>query len=213
MCAFRLKENGSFVPIIKTSFPTITPVNHFAIATGKFPEKTGTVGDNLYDPKLKRRVQKTDMAYYMFNKRVKPIWVSAWSLTLRWGAHNIQTTFMNVYSSIFMLLWQLAMWEFTEGEIPSCKLTQSQMDEFLLWKQPFQLISVEKQITYSNNTKIVYRITIIYIQAYVQVIIIDQRDALWFNVEETSAVKRSELFNNKSRLYGWETDYEVGLAE
>jgi predicted AlkP superfamily pyrophosphatase or phosphodiesterase len=55
-------------------FPTKTFPNHHSIATGLFPESHGVLGNEVYDPILKRVLNFGPEVYN--TQGITPIWVS-----------------------------------------------------------------------------------------------------------------------------------------
>ncbi|MFA8298793.1 MAG: ectonucleotide pyrophosphatase/phosphodiesterase [Hyphomicrobiales bacterium] len=74
-----IAENGVKAKSLKPSFPTFTFPNHYALATGLYPNNNGIVFNKFYDPELKKK-------YSIGNRKAvenpdfykgKPIWVTA----------------------------------------------------------------------------------------------------------------------------------------
>lgn len=69
-----LKNEGTTADYLVNVFPTKTFPNHHSIATGVYPETHGVVGNNFYDPKLKRLVEMSYEMYH-YTDEIVPIWV------------------------------------------------------------------------------------------------------------------------------------------
>ncbi len=67
----RLIKNGATAEGLIPIFPTKTFPNHYAIATGLYPENNGLIGNNMYDPEM-------DARYSMGNREAveNPDWYS-----------------------------------------------------------------------------------------------------------------------------------------
>lgn len=71
----RFKSGGTHAPYVRNVFPTKTFPNHHSIATGLFPESHGVLGNEVYDPTLKKVLE---FGSEMYNTQsITPIWVSA----------------------------------------------------------------------------------------------------------------------------------------
>ncbi len=65
------------MPFIVNSFPTITFVNHFSIATGLHPESTGVIAKEFYDERYNSVLKIKDAErYFKHSQTIAPIWVS-----------------------------------------------------------------------------------------------------------------------------------------
>jgi ectonucleotide pyrophosphatase/phosphodiesterase family protein 5 len=78
----RFKTDGTHAPYVRNVFPTKTFPNHHSIATGLFPESHGVLGNEVYDPTLKKVLT---FGPKMYNAQgITPIWVSECSVCLYW---------------------------------------------------------------------------------------------------------------------------------
>ncbi|GLV32097.1 hypothetical protein CBL_11947 [Carabus blaptoides fortunei] len=68
-----LKNEGTTADYLMNVFPTKTFPNHHSIATGVYPETHGVVGNNFYDPKLKRLIG-IGYEMYHYTDEIVPIW-------------------------------------------------------------------------------------------------------------------------------------------
>ena len=70
----RFRSDGAHAPYVRNVFPTKTFPNHHSIATGVFPESHGVLGNQVYDPILKKVLA---FGPEMYNRQgITPIWVS-----------------------------------------------------------------------------------------------------------------------------------------
>lgn len=74
-----LARNGVHAKAMQPSFPSLTFPNHYTLVTGKYPDHTGIVNNNMYDPKLGKfslgiRSAVTDGRWW---DEAEPIWVTA----------------------------------------------------------------------------------------------------------------------------------------
>lgn len=70
----RFKSDGVHAPYVRNVFPTKTFPNHHSIATGLFPESHGVLGNEVYDPTLRKVLP---FGPEMYNTQgITPIWVS-----------------------------------------------------------------------------------------------------------------------------------------
>lgn len=68
-----LSAGGIRAEYMIPSYPSITHPNHFALVSGLYPAHSGIVGNNFYDPKLKKSFKSSKG--YWFDR--EPIWVTA----------------------------------------------------------------------------------------------------------------------------------------
>lgn len=70
----RFKSGGTHAPYVRNVFPTKTFPNHHSIATGLFPESHGVLGNEVFDPILKKVLHFGPEVYN--TQGITPIWVS-----------------------------------------------------------------------------------------------------------------------------------------
>lgn len=68
----RFKSGGTYAPYVRNVFPTKTFPNHHSIATGLFPESHGVLGNEVYDPILKKVLHFGPEVYNI--QGITPIW-------------------------------------------------------------------------------------------------------------------------------------------
>jgi predicted AlkP superfamily pyrophosphatase or phosphodiesterase len=69
----RLSADGIRAESMIPSYPSVTHPNHFAIVSGLYPAHSGIVGNNFYDPALKKYFKQSDPVWF----GEEPIWVTA----------------------------------------------------------------------------------------------------------------------------------------
>jgi ectonucleotide pyrophosphatase/phosphodiesterase family protein 5 len=80
------KSGGTHAPYVRNVFPTKTFPNHHSIATGLFPESHGVLGNEVYDPILKKVLHFGPEMYNI--QGITPIWVSEWFCTYIKHSHS-----------------------------------------------------------------------------------------------------------------------------
>lgn len=71
----QVRHKGVYADYLINVFPTKTFPNHHSIATGLYTEVHGVIGNQFYDPQLKKVVTIGPEMYH-YNDDIKPIWVS-----------------------------------------------------------------------------------------------------------------------------------------
>ena len=69
----RLSAEGVRAESMIPSYPSVTHPNHFAIVSGLYPAHSGIVGNNFYDPALKKYFKQNESIWF----GEEPIWVTA----------------------------------------------------------------------------------------------------------------------------------------
>ena len=69
----RLSAEGVRAESMIPSYPSVTHPNHFAIVSGLYPSHSGIVGNNFYDPALKKYFKGSEPVWF----GEEPIWVTA----------------------------------------------------------------------------------------------------------------------------------------
>jgi len=69
----KLSAEGVRAESMIPSYPSVTHPNHFAIVSGLYPAHSGIVGNNFYDPALKKYFKQTESVWF----GEEPIWVTA----------------------------------------------------------------------------------------------------------------------------------------
>jgi ectonucleotide pyrophosphatase/phosphodiesterase family protein 5 len=83
----RFKSDGTHAPFVRNVFPTKTFPNHQSIATGLFPESHGVLGNEVYDPTLKKVLA---FGSEMYNTQgITPVWVSEQLCMFALGLKNL----------------------------------------------------------------------------------------------------------------------------
>ncbi|CAG0895678.1 unnamed protein product [Darwinula stevensoni] len=82
------RENGVYVPKLKPILPSITFVNHQAIATGLYAETHGILANDIIDPETGELVNMFDDGekFATADPRIIPIWIS---LRNGWGTLEV----------------------------------------------------------------------------------------------------------------------------
>ncbi|XP_046338930.2 glycerophosphocholine cholinephosphodiesterase ENPP6-like [Haliotis rufescens] len=73
-------EKGVKADHLIPSFPTLTYPNIYSLVTGLYPENHGVVGDEMWDPEMKRKFSKGDNPEYLkpyWWDMGEPVWVTA----------------------------------------------------------------------------------------------------------------------------------------
>ncbi|XP_033645036.1 venom phosphodiesterase 2-like [Asterias rubens] len=84
----RLSDCGVHTPYMLPVFPTVTFSNHYAIATGLFPEHNGLISNAMYDPVLEKWYYlSTEEKYKNDWYWGEPIWNTAMKQGLRTGCY------------------------------------------------------------------------------------------------------------------------------
>lgn len=121
----RLIKNGVTAEGLIPIFPTKTFPNHYAIATGLYPENNGLIGNNMYDPDL-------DARYSMGNRDAveNPNWYSGepiWN-TVEKAGKKAGTMFW-IGSEAPIQNMRPSHWKSYDGSIPN----EARIDTVLKW--------------------------------------------------------------------------------
>ncbi len=69
----RFSAEGIRAESMIPSYPSVTHPNHFAIVSGLYPSHSGIVGNNFYDPALKKYFKGSESVWF----GEEPIWITA----------------------------------------------------------------------------------------------------------------------------------------
>tara|TARA_R110001599_G_scaffold150929_4_gene335480 strand:- start:110456 stop:111655 length:1200 start_codon:yes stop_codon:yes gene_type:complete len=121
----RLIKNGVTAEGLIPIFPTKTFPNHYAIATGLYPENNGLIGNNMYDPEM-------DARYSMGNREAveNPDWYSGepiWN-TVEKAGKKAGTMFW-IGSEAPIQNMRPSHWKSYDGSIPN----EARIDTVLKW--------------------------------------------------------------------------------
>ncbi|MEQ8579414.1 MAG: ectonucleotide pyrophosphatase/phosphodiesterase [Balneola sp.] len=121
----RLIKNGATAEGLIPIFPTKTFPNHYAIATGLYPENNGLIGNNMYDPEM-------DARYSMGNREAveNPDWYSGepiWN-TVEKAGKKAGTMFW-IGSEAPIQNMRPSHWKSYDGSIPN----EARIDTVLKW--------------------------------------------------------------------------------
>lgn len=121
----RLIKNGATAEGLIPIFPTKTFPNHYAIATGLYPENNGLIGNNIYDPEM-------DARYSMGNREAveNPDWYSGepiWN-TVEKAGKKAGTMFW-IGSEAPIQNMRPSHWKSYDGSIPN----EARIDTVLKW--------------------------------------------------------------------------------
>ena len=121
----RLIKNGATAEGLIPIFPTKTFPNHYAIATGLYPENNGLIGNNMYDPEM-------DARYSMGNRDAveNPDWYSGepiWN-TVEKAGKKAGTMFW-IGSEAPIQNMRPSHWKSYDGSIPN----EARIDTVLKW--------------------------------------------------------------------------------
>lgn len=120
-----LIKNGATAEGLIPIFPTKTFPNHYAIATGLYPENNGLIGNNMYDPEM-------DARYSMGNREAveNPDWYSGepiWN-TLEKAGKKAGTMFW-IGSEAPIQNMRPSHWKSYDGSIPN----EARIDTVVKW--------------------------------------------------------------------------------
>jgi len=121
----RLIKNGATADGLIPIFPTKTFPNHYAIATGLYPENNGLIGNNMYDPEM-------DARYSMGNREAveNPDWYLGepiWN-TVEKAGKKAGTMFW-IGSEAPIQNMRPSHWKSYDGSIPN----EARIDTVLKW--------------------------------------------------------------------------------
>lgn len=121
----RLIKNGATAEGLIPIFPTKTFPNHYAIATGLYPENNGLIGNNMYDPEM-------DARYSMGNREAveNPDWYLGepiWN-TVEKAGKKAGTMFW-IGSEAPIQNMRPSHWKSYDGSIPN----EARIDTVLKW--------------------------------------------------------------------------------
>ncbi|HKQ74826.1 MAG TPA: ectonucleotide pyrophosphatase/phosphodiesterase [Blastocatellia bacterium] len=144
-----LARQGVRAKWMKPAFPTLTFPNHYAIATGLYPDNNGIVGNNIYAPEFKqlftmsKREEVQNGRWWLG----EPIWVTAEKQGQRAAAFFFPGTEAEVAGK------RLSYWKAYDGKIPNFE----RVDTALSWldlpmdKRPTMIILYFSDVDHAGH--------------------------------------------------------------